>query len=226
MVFRALIVGAVIAALAAAPASAAPEMDPLNRCYVAAQPTQREFVMVNARYFTPLATVDVYIDDILQSDPSPRAAFDSTLKGSVQAPFVEEGQRVFSLRLTERGKPENTVSAVSKVTRLSVEQKPERAATNDRVRFRGRGFMKPAPVYAHYVFAGRSRKTVRIGMPYGDCGLFSVRRRQFPFKRSPRIGVWTIWFDQERRYNPQASVRMPLEIRVRSRIKPERARAR
>jgi len=226
MVFRALIVGAVIAALAAAPASAAPEIDPLQRCYVAAQPTQREFVMVNARFFTPLATVDIFVDDILQPEPSPRAAFDSTLTGSVPAPFVEDGQRVFSLRLTERTKPENTVSAVSKVTRLAVEQTPERAATDDRVRFRGRGFTKVAPIYAHYVYAGRSRKTVRIGTPNGDCGLFSVRRRQFPFKRSPRVGVWTIWFDQERAYNPQAPVRVPLTIRVRSRIKPERARAR
>jgi hypothetical protein len=226
MVFRALIVGVAIAALAAAPAAAAPEIDPLNPCYVAAQPTQREFVMVNARYFSPLSTVDVYVDDILQGEPSPRAAFDSTLVGSVPAPFIEEGQRVFSLRLTEREKPENTVTAFSKVTRLDVKQTPERAATDDRVRFRGRGFMKPSPVYAHYVFAGRSRKTVRVGMPYGDCGLFSVKRRQFPFKRSPRVGVWTIWFDQERRYNPRASVRMPLEIRVRSRIKPQRARAR
>ena len=223
MVFRALILGVLIASLAATPASALPEMDPLQRCYVAAQPTQREFVRVNARFFTPLATVDIYVDDILQPEPSPRAAFDSTLTGSVPAPWVEEGQRVFSLRLTERAKPENTVSAVSKVTRLDVKQTPERAATDDRVRFRGRGFMRPAPVYAHYVFAGRSRKTVRIGMPYGDCGLFSVRRRQFPFKRTPRVGVWTIWVDQERVYNPQASVRMPLEIRVRSRIKPERA---
>ena len=112
------------------------------------------------------------------------------------------------------------------MTRLSVEQSPERAATNDRVRFRGRGFMADAPVYAHYVFAGKSRRTVRIGMPSGDCGLFSVRRKQFPFKRQPARGLWTIWFDQEAHYNPKAAVRVPLTIRVRSRIKPRRARAR
>ena len=63
-------------------------------------------------------------------------------------------------------------------------------------------------------------------MPSGDCGLFSVRRKQFPFKKSPRVGVWTIWFDQEAHYNPKAAVRVPLTIRVRSGIKPGRARAR
>ncbi len=73
------------------------------------------------------------------------------------------------------------------------------------MRFRGRGFTDPTTaIYAHYVFAGRSQKTVRIGMPEGDCGLFSVKRRQFPFKKSPRIGVWTIQFDQEKVYNPKA----------------------
>ena len=37
------------------------------------------------------------------------------------------------------------------------------------------------------------------------------------------MGVWTIWFDQEPVYNPKAQVRVPLTIRVRPRIKPERA---
>jgi hypothetical protein len=76
------------------------------------------------------------------------------------------------------------------------------------------------------VFAGRSLKTVRIGMPKGDCGLFSVKRRQFPFKKSPRRGIWTIQFDQQKRYNPKASPRVPLPVRVSRQIKPERTRGR
>jgi hypothetical protein len=86
--------------------------------------------------------------------------------------------------------------------------------------------MKPGPVYAHYVFAGKSRRTVRMGMPRGDCGTFSVRRRQFPFKKSPRVGEWTIWFDQVEHYDPRAAVRVPLIIRVKPRIKPQRAQVR
>jgi hypothetical protein len=145
----------------------------------------------------------------------------------VPAPFIEDGQRVFSLRVTEQDHPNNTVIAFAKVTRLSVEQVPARARTGQRVRFRGRGFTDlTRPVYAHYVFAGKSRSTVRVGFPEGDCGLFSIRRKQFPFKKSPRRGVWTIWFDQERVYNPQAAVRVPLTIKVRPRIRPQRARPR
>jgi hypothetical protein len=113
---------------------------------------------------------------------------------------------------------------VSKVTRLSVDQVPAKASTREKVRFRGRGFTDLKTVYAHYVFAGKSRKTVRIGLPTGDCGLFSSKRRQFPFKKSPQVGVWTIQFDQEPAYNPKAALRVPMTIKVRKAIKPERAR--
>ncbi len=229
MLLRALVLGVAVAALAATPASASPTLAPLKPCYVAATPEAREFVVIDGLGFTPLSVVDVYVDDILQplegTEPR-RANYDTKVFGSVAAPFIDEGQRLFSLRVTERVAAENTATQTAKVTRLSVEQIPERAATNQRVRFRGRGFMADAPIYAHYVFAGKSRRTVRMGMPSGDCGTFSVRRKQFPFRKSPRVGVWTIWFDQEARYSPKAAVRAPLTIRVRSGIKPQRARGR
>jgi len=63
-------------------------------------------------------------------------------------------------------------------------------------------------------------------VPTGPCGLFSVKRKQFPFKNSPRRGVWTIQFDQERAYNVKAAVNYRLTVRVRKAVKPQRARAR
>jgi hypothetical protein len=225
MLLRSMFTGAALAVLAAAPASASPVLSPLNPCYVAAQEQQREFVTVHAAGFTPLVAIDVFVDDIQQPE-SPMSAFDGSLDGSVQAPFPDTDQREFTLRLAEHANPASTVSATSKVTRLAVEQVPARASTDDRVRFKGRGFMKPFPIYAHYVFAGKSRRTVRVGFPTGDCGLFSIKRRQFPFKKSPRVGVWTIQFDQEHRYNPNAAVRVPLTIKVKKTIRPRRARAR
>jgi hypothetical protein len=77
----------------------------------------------------------------------------------------------------------------------------------------------------HYVFGGRSKKTIGLGLPTGDCGLFSVRRKQFPFKKSPQRGVWTIQFDQSVKYDPKASPRVPLTIKVQRKIKPKRAQA-
>ena len=61
------------------------------------------------------------------------------------------------------------------------------------------------PVYAHYVFGGKSLRTIKLGMPKGPCGTFNVKRKQFPFKKRPRVGTWTIQFDQLSYYDPNAT---------------------
>jgi hypothetical protein len=221
MLLRSIPVAAALAAFSAAPAEAVPALQPLKPCYVAATEEQREPVAVHGSGFTPLVTADILVDGAVQTTPT--TTFDGKLDGEVPAPFVEEGERTFTLTVTETLAQQNTATQTSTVTRLAVEQTPAEASTRRRVRFRGRGFTDlTRPVYAHYVFGGRSRKTVRIGMPAGDCGLFSVRRRQFPFKKNPRVGMWTIQFDQEATYNPQAAIRVPLSVRVRRQIKPRR----
>jgi hypothetical protein len=218
MHLRLTFAGAVVAVLAtAAPASAAPTVELDKRCYVAVSPTVREPVDIKAVGFMPGAPVDVFVDEVAQP-PAPIADPAGKVEGSVLAPFVVSGQRRFTLRLTEHA---NTVSAMPKVTALSVTQTPQSAATSQRVRFRGRGFTGPTnPVYAHYVFAGKVRRTVQVAKPYGDCGLFSVRMRQFPFKHDPHRGVWKIQFDQMADYNPQAPLFTTLKVTVRRKIKP------
>jgi len=213
MFLRSIVIGAAAAALLAAPASAEVTLDPLKRCYVVAREDQREFVSINAHGFTKLTKVDLFIDEIQQPD-NVQTLFDGSLSGTVLAPWVDSGQRVFTVRLAEEGKPENSVTGVSNVTRFSVEQVPRAAKTDDKVRFTGRGFTDAAPVYAHYVFNGKSSKTVTIGWPKGDCGTFNVRRKQFPFKQRPKVGLWTIQFDQLKDYNPQAAKQVPMTIRV------------
>lgn len=235
MLLRSVPVAAVLALLAAAPASAqsTPYLNvPLNACYVAAQEDEREPVGIDAAGFSPAVPVDFFVDEVRQdvkTDDGKQVLtmFDGKLQGSVPAPFVEEGERQFTLRITERDNTQKSLTATARVTQLLVTQRPSRAKTRDRVTFRGRGFTNLAkPVYAHYVFANKSRKTVRLGMPTGECGLFSVKRRQFPFKNSPRRGLWTIQFDQVRDYDAKAPVRYSLTVRVRKAIKPQRAQAR
>jgi hypothetical protein len=221
MHLRLTLAGAVVAVLAAAPgASAADFLQPFKRCYVSVSGSMRETVGIYAGGFMPGAPVDVFVDDVRQDVPPPPLADPAgEIKGSVLAPFVESGQRLFSLRLTEH---QNTALVRNlKVTALSVTQSPASAATSQRVRFRGRGFTEATDaVYAHYVFAGKVRQTVRVAKPYGDCGLFSVRMREFPFKKNPRAGVWTIQFDQLAVYNPQAPLYTKLKITVKTKIKP------
>jgi hypothetical protein len=231
MLLRSTLLAAVFAALSATPALAQnpPFLDGIKPCYVAAQPDQREYVAISGHNFTPFKLVDLFVDDIAQKaegDP-PQADVDGLLKGSVKAPFIEEGERPFTIRVSDHDNPQLFATGAAKVTRLSVEQAPAAAATSDRVRFRGRGFTDlTKPVYMHYVFAGKSKRTIRIGLPTTDCGTFSVKRKQFPFKKAPQVGVWTIQFDQSYRFDPKASPRVPLTIKVKKTIRPRPAQGR
>jgi hypothetical protein len=226
MVLRFALVAALAAALVSArPAAAARSstMDPLLPCYVAAQQDQTQPVNINAHGFTPYALIDVYLDDVLQpvSDPPAQADVNGDVRGSIAAPYVQFGVRRFTVRLAEHITQANPVVQASRVANLSVQQLPTRAATSAHVRFKGQGFTEPGWVWAHYVYAGKSRKTVRMARPTGECGQFSRRIRQFPFKHSPKVGSWTIQFDQQRKYDPKAPVLARLTIKVNRAIKPK-----
>jgi len=224
MRLRPSLAGAVVALLAM-PAAAAAAGDPpafakeLKKCYVSAAPGQTQPVEIEANNFMPLAPIDVYLDEVLVPTPvgsaPPTANANGELKGAVSAPYIAAGQRFFTLRLVEHNNQQAAVQMRSKVTALSVTSSPTRPRnTSTRVRFRGRGFTdRLSAIYAHYVFNGRERQTVRVGKPFGDCGQFSVRRRQFPFK-NPHVGTWTVQFDQEQAYNPKALVFTQLKIVV------------
>jgi hypothetical protein len=236
MLLRSLLAAAALAAFAAPPASAQSSLADLKPCYIAAQEDETEPVLVNGWSFTPAKAVQIYVDEVEAEQAT--VDLDGRVFGTVDAPFIDAGERPFSVRVSEVSDigVVNSVTKTARVTRLEVTQTPSRAATRERVRFRGRGFTETVrpddatspfrSVYAHYVFAGKAQKTVRLGRPTGSCGRFSVKRKQFPFKNSPRRGVWTIQFDQQRTYDPKAAVRYSLTVRVRKAVKPQRARAR
>jgi hypothetical protein len=226
MQLRLTLAGAVAALLAGAATAHAqtPALTPLNACYVSATQTAREPVGLEGANFQPNVPLDVFVDEVLQpQDPAnpPMTDVLGKIEGSVMAPYVASGQRSFTVRLAEQSPRTGSASATSKVTALSVTQSPQKpSTTSTRVRFRLRGFTnKLLPVYAHYVLKGKVRQTVQIGKPYGDCGLVSVRRRQFPFAH-PQTGSWTIQFDQEQVYNPNAIRYTRLPVRVKRKPRP------
>jgi hypothetical protein len=221
MLLRLLTASALVAALgpAAATAAAAPSIDAFTKpCYVAAQPAQTEPVAISGHGFAPFADIDVFVDNVQQfpplGTPAPQADGAGNVTGSVPAPYIQLGARQFTVRLTEHANINDTATMTGRVTALSVEQLPAKARTRARVRFRGRGFTAPGPVYAHYVYKGLSHKTVRVAVPQGACGDFSRRMRQFPFKHSPRVGTWTIQFDQQPRYGALVDVTARLTVKV------------
>jgi hypothetical protein len=198
-----------------APALATPALtDPLKPCYVSVDPAARQVINIHASGFTPASPVDVTVDDAGPVETYEVNRFGNVF-AKIQAPYQQSGERPITVTLAERDSA-NTLTLSTRVTALAVTLKPKRAATSSRIRFRGRGFTRQKAIWAHYVFQGRVRKTVRFAtLPSGACGTFSVRRRQIPIAH-PRAGVWTLQVDQQKRWSPKPkSVFVPIPITVR-----------
>ena len=116
------------------------------------------------------------------------------------------------MTVVEQGNPVNFATLPSRVTNLSVTLRPNPARPSQKVRFRGRGFTKAAPVFAHYVFGGVLQKTVRlVQRPVAPCGVFSVKRRQIPV-RNARVGDWLLQIDQQRKWAERPASNMQAMI--------------
>ena len=195
-------------------------MDDLRPCYVAAgeASNERERIHVHAVDFTPAAHVDLRFDG--QHYASGQADINGTVVADVPAPPQQLGQRPFTLTLQELENPANFVTKTSLVTHLAVTLRPKRARPSRKVRFSGRGFTLDKPVYGHYVFGGKVRKTIRLRKaPKQPCGILHARRRQIPI-RHPAVGEWLLQVDQQRRYSPHPESNMvPIFIRVRQTFK-------
>jgi hypothetical protein len=186
-----------------APSAAAVTLDPpLKQCYASDGPAaaDRETIIVHATGLTPGATVDMTIDGQVAATPGMADAA-GVADAQVPAPFQGRGERPFTLVVAERGNPANFVTTTSLVTNLNVRLRPNTAPPSRRVRFAGRGFTNPAPIYGHYLFRNKLKKTVLLAsQPTGKCGRFSVKRRQIPLHRV-RTGRWTLQVDQQREWS-------------------------
>ena len=211
MTARVLAVAALAFALAAAPAQAA-VLNPLNPCYASTGPATDELedVVVSGEGFTPTWTVEVLVDGVAVSS-APTGSV-GEFEATVDAPYQPRGERAFTVEVRDGA---TSVAAQSRVTDLAVSMRPRRAAPNRRVRFRGRGFMRDAPVFAHYLFGDKERKTVRLARrSTTPCGTFRARHRQIPVKKA-RTGRWTMQVDQRRAYAPEPDpvwVRLPINV--------------
>jgi hypothetical protein len=227
MSFRTLAAsGALLIVLAApAAASAAPQFTPLAKsCYVSAgqAPEQREGVPIAATGFTPNSLVDLTMNGEavpggtgLQTDANGAIGQLAPLYPPV--PFIAKGSAEFTITLTEQANPVNTATVTAKHVALDVSVKPQRAKPSTKIRFKGAGFTQEKPVYAHYVFNGKERKTVKMSGGQNACGQWSKRAKQIPVD-DPSTGIWTVQFDQLKRYRkPSAkfpSVYVQLRISV------------
>jgi hypothetical protein len=201
---RATLLTAAFLLACAAPAQAQTTvtMDPLKPCYFSDGdlPTQRETIHVRASGFTPQAPVTLSIDGVPQFKGESDAF--GTVTANVPAPFQGQGERTFTLTLSEDLNGDHFVTVQPLVSNLGVTMKPRKARPSKRIRFTGRGFTAAAPVFGHYLFGGKVRKTVRFAKASTlPCGTFKAKRKQIPVKR-PHTGEWLLQVDQQRKYAP------------------------
>jgi hypothetical protein len=210
-----LLAAAALAFALTAPAASAATLDPLKPCYASAgEATENlEDIVVRGEGFARLWAVEVLIDGVLV-ETAPTGSI-GEFERVVDAPYQAKGERPFTLAVQDAGNPATAVSTQSRVTNLAVTMRPKQAAPNKRVRFRGRGFTQEAPVYAHYTYGGKERKTVRFARrSTAPCGTFDVKRRQIPIDGA-RTGRWIVQIDQKRVYAPQPDpvwVRLPITV--------------
>ena len=221
--------GAALAALVLLPATAhAAALGPLKPCYVSVTqrapgaPPQitREVIDLTGSAFTPGALVDLSLDGQLERTIQADGAGNLPAQ-QLASPYRARGQGPFSLTAAERGNPANLVTAASRTAELRLDLRPKRSRPSRRIRFSGSGFTEQRAVWAHYLYKGKVRKTVRLVRRIDNpCGTFSVRRRQIPIKR-PRLGRWRLQVDQQRRYS-----RAPAGVNVRADIDVQTTRGR
>jgi len=200
------VIGALLVALLVPASAQAATIAPLKPCYVTAespQGPQREGVAVSGAGFT--ANIQVGLAVTLDGQPVEGfpAALQTDEAGNLNeqlaAPFAPNGTHEFAITLTEPANPANTVSATAKTTALGVSVKPKRARPSQRIRFKGNGFTARKPVYAHYIYKNKVRKTVRMARKTGTCGGWKARKRQIPVNE-PKPGNWTVQFDQSKKF--------------------------
>lgn len=203
---------ALLLVLAPAVAGAA-TVERLKACYVSAGLTdaERETVLIRGSDFGQEGAVEVLFDGVVMG---------SALTGSIgefevrlPAPYQETGERAFTVTVRDATAE---VSQTTRVTNLAMTVRPRRSAPRRRVRIRGRGFTRGAPIFAHYVLGGEDQLTVRLARRSKEpCGTFSVRRRLLPVAHAAS-GRWFMQVDQRRRYSPEPDpvwVRRPIVVR-------------
>jgi hypothetical protein len=194
-----------IALLVPASAEAAVTIDPLKPCYVSAQTAagpQTEGIAIHATGFVANSTVNLSIDGQVVPDGQELQTDETgtlTLPAPVPAPFIDQGTREFPVTLTQTNDPTQTATVTSRTTALGVSVRPRIARPSKRIRFKGSGFTGAKPVYAHYVYKKKVRKTVRMARKTGTCGGWKARRPQIPID-DPKPGLWNVQFDQSKRY--------------------------
>lgn len=195
-----------VAALAMAASSAqAAEVKTLPCVpYVAGQQT----MPIVATGFTPGAFATFYTNTT--ANPTPRILTSGRLDavGAFQLATrppsftkFDGNLETFNLIAEDRTNPAAPIIAAMpfQVVRFGMTRSPNPKRPRQRVTYTARGFAPGKPVYAHFRYKGKTRRTVSLGVAKGPCGITSRKMRALPTK--VRYGSWRAYIDQSRKFS-------------------------
>ena len=201
---RALAVLPVLAVAVAAPQPAQAATITTVPCFPYIQGEETKLPIV-ATGFTPGAFVRVY----MSPTNTPPQIKDSTTADAAGnfglasfppsfSPFNRNLQ-TFNLIGEDRTNPAAPIIGAStfQMARFGLTSSPSTPKRpGQTVKYTARGFTAGKPVYIHFRFAGKTRRTVRLGVAQGPCGIVSKRMRALPTK--VRYGSWRTYTNQSR----------------------------
>jgi len=77
---------------------------------------------------------------------------------------------------------------------------PVKGKPNQVVNWEFAGFVN-APIYAHYLYERKEKKTVSFGAGQGPCGTLSKRAARFPIKKPKNFGTWEVRVDSNPKWS-------------------------
>ena len=193
--------GTLAIAAAAGPAGAATVRTDACVRYVAGQPTMTIIGGgFNANGFVSLSTITKAKPTPAVFSTSSALANGGFLKRTTPPPFssINRNLETFALLATDTTNPAAPILATTpfQVVRFGLTTSPTPRRPTSRVTYTARGFDTGKPVYVHFRFRGVTRRTVRLGVARGPCGIASERMRALPTKT--RYGTWTSYTNQSR----------------------------
>jgi hypothetical protein len=158
--------------------------------------------------FTPGATVRLGTTTAGSSSPTLLSSAQADATGAfarqVNPPLLASStthEQSFTLIALDTSNPAAPVQATFafQVVRFGLTAVPQPRRPSQRVTYTARGFTPGRPVYMHFRFAGRTRRSVRLGVASSPCGIASRRMRALPTRA--RYGTWTTYTNQARRFS-------------------------
>jgi hypothetical protein len=206
---RAIPVAVVLTAVAVPASAGAATLSVDKRCYREGQQG-----LATGLGFTPSAQVNFTLDGQPFTDAANPPVADAT--GSVSASFENGSPRLGSRPVPQKqyvlGASDGTNSAETTFvsTRLDVGVTPKRGNPGRRKRVRARGFDQGRVLRFHV--RGPRKRNGKIGKVRGACGKITKRVRIF--RATYPSGVYTVQFDQRRKYSPRANPRVVFQVTI------------